>query len=163
MIRCLAHLWKVFRQDRRGTVFVEAIIVLPVITIFAAGVFEFGNVLWQRHQIQVGVRDAARYLARCPADNTCSQAVARNIAFFGKPVVGEAEVPRVPGWPGSATNADFETALSFVELGPDLTAPEIRRIQATGQLTYLPSPWFGALGIGALSLEYSHIQRLIGR
>ena len=163
MICGLQHLWTAFRQDRRGAVFVETIIVLPVITIFAAGVFEFGNVLWQRHQIQVGVRDAARYLARCPADNTCSEQVARNIAFFGKPAVGATEVPRVPNWPTAATTDAFETALAFVELAPDVTAPEIRRIQVTGQLSYQASPWFGALGIEALTLEYTHVQRIIGR
>ena len=82
-----------------GALLTEALIVVPVVTIFAVGILEFGNVFWQRHQVQVGVRDAARYWSRCRGTapfNTCTQDIARNLAFYGNPAGTGA--PRVPGW-----------------------------------------------------------------
>lgn len=153
-----------FRRDERGAVFVEGLIALPVITIFAAGIFELGNVLWQRNQLQVGIRDAARYVARCPDPNSgtsaCDWETARAIAFYGKPAVtvGANEFPRVPGWPGSQTAAE---AISFVYL--DAPGDTVQRIRVTGTHNYPMSGWVGATGIPSITLEYSHVQRIIGR
>jgi len=73
-----------FAFGTEGALLTETLIVVPVITIFAVGILEFGNVFWQRHQVQVGVRDAARYWSRCRAAapfNTCSPEIAQNLAF----------------------------------------------------------------------------------
>ena len=134
---------------------VEAILILPVITIFTAGVLEFGNVLWQRQQLQAGVRDAARYYARCRTSfNVCSEAIARNIAFYATPSPGADTPERVPGWNDP----------SQIEIyGPTPTAvPTTQIITVRGFNQYVPSPWFSALGVSNVTVEYVHEQRFIG-
>mgnify|MGYP000604468180 CR=1 FL=1 len=151
-----------FSQDENGSVLLEALLLLPVLTIFSIGVLEFGNVLWQRHQLQTGVRDAARYWSRCHADQPtgnppfnswCSEAIARNIAFHGNP--GGTGPLRVPGWdePAELTIApnpqpDHPTATDLVTV--------------TGRVEYMGSPLFGALNIPILDIEYTHTERYLG-
>lgn len=154
-----------FRREERGAIFVEALIALPMLTIFAAGIFELGNVLWQRNQLQVGVRDAARYVARCPDPNSstsaCNWQIARAIAFYGRPAVttGTTQTVRVPGWPAPGSNGAAE--LTFVYLPPN--AQGFDRIRVTGRHEYNMSGWVGATGLPSITLEYSHVQRMIGR
>lgn len=152
------------RQDL-GTVLTETIIAVPLLTILAIGMLEFGNILWQRHQMEVGVRDAARYWARCrptvpTATGTadfmpCEIDIAKNIAFFGNPA-GTGPW-RVPGWDGSETE--------HLEITPTTppgvpTATDV--VQATGQFDYRGSPLIGALNLGTITLSYTHEQRYIG-
>ncbi len=71
-----------------GAVLTEALVAVPFITLFAAGVLEFGNIFWERMQIDAGLRDAGRYLSRCRPDSgtydpTCNAATAKMIAFYG--------------------------------------------------------------------------------
>lgn len=134
---------------------VEGLLVFPVITLFTAGILEYGNMLWQRHQLQVGVRDAARYYARCRTTfNSCNKSIAQNIAFYGKPLATGNDVERVPGW---------NDAAQLVISDPVATATfDVSIITATGTTTYEPSPWFNALGINSIELSYTHEQRFIG-
>lgn len=53
------RLWR----DRQGASLLEFTVVLPFLLAFGLGVLEFGNLLYQYHQVTTGVRDAARYLA----------------------------------------------------------------------------------------------------
>ncbi|MBT8458711.1 MAG: pilus assembly protein, partial [Boseongicola sp.] len=52
-------------KEQDGVVLVEALLALPILSLITFGILEFGNVMWQRQQLQVGVRDAARYWTRC--------------------------------------------------------------------------------------------------
>lgn len=143
-------------REERGSVLTEALIILPVIVIFTAGVLEFGNVLWQRQQLQAGVRDAARYYARCrPTFNICSKDIARNIAFYGTPTPVIGTTPeRVPGWsdPTELTVSDPQGTMD----------PTTTVITVTGSNVYQASPWFAAFGINEITVEYTHQQRYIG-
>lgn len=49
-------------RDQNGIVQVETLLVVPLLTF---GIFELGNMMWQRQQLQVGVRDGARHQRRC--------------------------------------------------------------------------------------------------
>lgn len=146
--------------EEKGAIFVEALIILPVMTIFAAGIMEFGNVLWQRHQMQTGVRDAARYMARC-SQTTCSEDIARAIAFVGQPSY-QGSTKRIPNWPDEA-NQSASDALEIFFLDSEIVSPDVPRVAVRGRLNYEPSPWYGALGINLITLEYVHVQRNIGR
>ena len=53
-------------QDSRGTAVLEMAIMTPVLLIIGLGVLEFGNLMFKRHLIEGGVRDAARYLSGMP-------------------------------------------------------------------------------------------------
>lgn len=82
---------------------VETVLVLPVLVVVVAAILEIGNIFWQYQQLQTGVADAARYMARCPAPSpdfapTCSAAIARNIAVFGVIAPTSNAIARVPGW-----------------------------------------------------------------
>ncbi len=144
-----------FSSDLRGAVLTEALLVFPFIIIFSVGILEFGNVLWQRHQLQTGVRDAARYLARCSDSPTfgapCDLQVARNIAFYGSPDGTASGTQRVPGW-------DHETELS-------VTYPVrggIRMVVVSAAVDYIDSPLFGMLAVPGFQIEYAYMQRYIG-
>lgn len=146
------------RED--GSVLVEALIVVPVFTIFAVGVLEFGNVLWQRNQLQVGVRDAARYWSRCSPDaigswlgGPCSVATARNIFVYGNPA-GTGN-PRVPGWETTSVLTFSPTSLPSIPTDSDI-------IEVNGSAPYDGSPAFGVLGIPNITIRYAHRERYFG-
>ena len=145
-----------FRDDQRGAILVEALVVLPVLIVLSFGLIEFGNILWQRMQLQVGVRDAARYWSRCSNvinGQTCSQDIARNIAFYGQPTVSSYE--RVVGW-------DDASELTITpETPPALGGPE-DVITVTGRTVYQGSPLVGIVIDSALTMEYSYQMRFIG-
>ena len=139
---------------------VEALIVVPVFTLFALGVLEFGNVLWQRNQLQVGVRDATRYWARCSPNvagswpgGPCNLTIARNILVYGNP--GGTGNPRVPGWDDDAVLTVEPATIPSVPTASDL-------VEMNGSAIYNGSPLFSALGISEITLNYAHQERYIG-
>lgn len=86
-------------RDQQGAILVEALVVLPFMIVLVFVILEFGNMLWQRLQVQTGVREAARYWSRCPDDfSSCSETIARNIAFYGHPLGSSGGTLRMPGW-----------------------------------------------------------------
>ena len=96
-----------FFRNEQGAVLAEALIAFPVLTVLSFGLLEFGNLMWQRQQLQSGVRDAARYWSKCrPATvnyaATCNETTARNIAFYGDPRGAGYGQLRVPGWDNSS-------------------------------------------------------------
>ena len=147
--------WKrLFWNDDDGTILAEALLVIPVVTIFAVGILEFGNVFWQRHLLEVAVRDAARYWARCkPTFMPCTEAIATNIALFGNPA-GDGLL-RVPNWDGT-------DSLTFDPAVPVANPSASDTVLVIGEMTYYPSPLFGMLNIGDVTITYSHQERYYG-
>ena len=156
MLQKFFQLFSRFRGNQDGSILVEAIVVVPIITIFAVGVIEFGNVFWQRHQIESGVRDAARFWSRCRLGfMSCDQSTAKNIAMYAVPVPTGSTPQRVPGWtdPNSMTITPVSTPAS-PNSGDIVTVTVSHQYQA--------SPLFSMLGIGSLTFQISHQQRYIG-
>lgn len=150
-----------FWSKEDGAVLAEALIAVPFVALFAAGILEFGNIFWERMQIDAGLRDAGRYMARCrpepPASAppvvyrpTCNEVTAKMIAFYGTQSPEAGARLRVPGW------------------GPDLAAITVVPVDADGKTTistshlYQTSPLFGWLGIAAVTITSSHEERYIG-
>jgi uncharacterized RDD family membrane protein YckC len=140
-------------RDQSGAVLAEAIIVIPFVTLFSVGILEFGNMFWQKEQIEVGLRDAARYVARCQTNVSFAAAcniatAAPNIAFYGTPAPGDDDGLRVPGW------------------GPDLGDITIMSaggvIRASTSHVFVNSPLFGWLGLDAITITAFHEERYIG-
>jgi len=145
-----------FLWGTEGALLTETLIVVPVVTIFSVGILEFGNVFWQRHQVQVGVRDAARYWSRCRGIapfNTCSQTIARNLAFYGNPAGTGA--PRVPGWTTAA-------GLTITPAVPPSNPPRNALVTVTGTHVYTGSPLMRLIDLEAFSFSYTHNQRYMG-
>jgi hypothetical protein len=156
-IRLIGRKLRSFAGGTQGTLLTEALIVVPVVTIFAVGILEFGNVFWQRHQVQVAVRDVARYWARCrdtvPFD-TCDLETAHNLAFYGKPIADPAtDALRIPGW----SDVDDLSIDRLPEASEDPTL-----VRVTGTHTYTGSPLMRLLQIEAFDFSYTHEQRYIG-
>ena len=155
-IRLIGRRLRSFAAGTQGALLTETLIVVPVVTIFAVGILEFGNVFWQRHQVQVAVRDAARYWARCRQDDvfiTCTDRIARDLAFYGNPR-GEGP-PRIVGW------VNDEALVIEPEVPPSNPgADDIVRV--TGIHTYTGSPLMRLLQIEAFDFSYTHEQRYIG-
>ena len=150
---------KRFVSEERGVVLIETLLAVPVLTLLAFSILEFGNMMWQREQLQTGVKDAARYWARCRPTGaggstfmSCDIATARRIAFTGLPSGG---VVRVPGW-------DAASELTITPLTPPGTPSSTDLVTVQGTVTYQGSPWFNALISNNIQLGYYHQTRYLG-
>ena len=143
---CLAG----FFAEQRGVAMTEAIIVVPFLTFFAVGVIEFGALFWQREQIETGLRDAARYMARCPHPIATCEATASNLAYYGSSASTPAE--RVPGWNDTNSPITFTVTTGVSQ---DI-------VTAWTAHDLVNSPLFNYLGIGPISISADHNQRLMG-
>ncbi|TPK34269.1 pilus assembly protein [Mesorhizobium sp. B2-5-4] len=158
MITRLQRFFVRFHRDERGAVLAEALIIVPFVTLFSVGILEFGNMFWEKEQIETGLRDAARYLSRCQPSNPlsgyvsqCSQAVARRIAYYGTSDPAATDL-RVSGWDPSGSAIDFAT----------VTRAGKQVVVASTSHAYSSSPLFGWLGIGNITIEAYHEERYIG-
>lgn len=144
-----------FLRREDGAVIAEALIAVPFVTLFAVGILEFGNVFWERMQIESGLRDAGRYMARCRPTSptytaTCSAATAKMIAFYGTQTPSAGAPLRVPDW------------------GPDAADITISGPDADGTITlatshlYVSSPLFGWLNIPDIRFGSYHEERYSG-
>jgi hypothetical protein len=134
-----------FLCDEQGIAMTEAIIVVPFLTFMAISVLEFGSILWQRQQIETGLRDASRYMARCRHDVGVCQGVARNLAYYGSSAATTRE--RVRGWNAS------RSPLTFGDAGSPGTLVSV-------STTHLVpgTPLFSALGIDNITVSANHNQ-----
>lgn len=102
-------------DDIRGTAVLEMAFMTPVLLTIGLGVMEMGNLVYKRHLIQNGVRDAARYVAGVQG---CNSTAGSFLAARG--TIDNSGPLRVPGW----TEADVtitcpstaSTAFEGVEL-----------------------------------------------
>ncbi len=148
-----------FAKDERGVVLIETLLAIPVLTLLALGILEFGNMMWQRQQLQSGVKDAARYWARCrPLTATgtaympCDLGTARLIAFTGHPDGG---VARVPGW-------DDASELTITPATPPTVPNDTSLVTVTGTVIYDPSPFFGTFYRAPITMSYWYQTRYLG-
>ena len=127
---------------------VETLITLPVFVIFLAGILEFGALLFTKHQVETGLRDASRYLARCPTDPAfgCTTAIAVNIALNGSPAGGS---PRVAYWSSGDITITPATGLGTP-------------VRVSTDFNYSGSPIIGFLGIANIRITAFHEDRFIG-
>lgn len=154
----LTQISKSFANDRKGVVLVEAMLALPVLLLLAVGILEFGTMMWQRQQVQAGVRDAARYWSRCrPVANgaaymPCTISNAQNIAIYGNPAgTGDA---RVPGW--------IPSEVTIIPASPP-TVPDATDIVTVSTTTaYEGSPLFRAVLSGTVDMGYWVQMRYVG-
>ncbi len=156
MMRLRSLFSRKFAASESGVVMTEAILAVPFITLLSVGVLEFGAVLWEREQIQTGLRDAARYVARCrtsasnPAVPASCEGYARNLAYTAT-IDGSGSL-RVAGWTAGTSNVVF----TYPALGGD------NGVTATTTHQMITSPLFGFLGIDALTVTLAHTQRKVG-
>lgn len=154
-----------FFCSEKGAALVETTLLLPVILALSAGVLEFSNLFYKKLLIEAGLRDAARYWARCPTIGgfSCSKTIAQNIAVYGSPGVG---TPRVSGWlPGDVVVDDttYSTPNPIVSGEPLFRGPaNIITVHVSTTFTYSGTSLLNYIGIGNVTLNGAHEERFIG-
>ena len=63
--------FRALSRDQRGAALVEATILAPIMLILFLGVFEFSWFFYQQQLVEIGIRDAARYLSRNDLSTMC--------------------------------------------------------------------------------------------
>lgn len=140
-------------------VLVETLIALPVLVLISLTFLEFGNMMWQRQQLQAGVKDAARYWARCrPSTATgsafmnCSENTARLIAFTGSPTGGPT---RVPGWDN---DSELTIGPTTLPTSPDETS----LVTVEGTVEFQATPVTARIIPSGITISYYHQTRYLG-
>ena len=158
MMRRIRSLLAGLHRDTQGAVLAETIVVVPFVTLFSVGILEFGNMFWQKEQIETGLRDAARYLSRCqPSSPTsgfvsqCSETIARRIAYYGSPSAS-ATAQRVTGWTPARSPITFQYPIRNGQ----------KVVVAQSSLLYSASPLFGWLNLDAITIQAYHEERYVG-
>lgn len=147
-----------FVKDQRGAVLLETLIAVPVLTVVTFAIMEFGSLMWQRQQLQVGVRDAARYWSRCKPSfsSGCSMQRALNIAFYGNPEGTGAN--RVPDWDNLVVTTELVITPAVPPLEP--TASDIVLVQ--GRVIYKGTPLYSAVFGSGFEIGYFYTMRYQG-
>lgn len=71
-------------RDDDGSTLVEVALLLPVLVLLAAGVFELGRAIYSHHALSKSTRDASRFLARVADPNDVAfQSLAANYVRTG--------------------------------------------------------------------------------
>ena len=160
--RILTIMW----GDEQGTALVEATLLTPVVLALVLGVFEFAWYFYQQQAIEVGLRDAARYIARIApsSDPTCSSGdwpSAQYLATTGSVDTTNTN-QRVRGWtPGQVNFTCLALPNTGGYLGGDGT--NIYVVQASTNFTALSLGFLGYLGVNPKTIPISHQERTIGR
>jgi len=164
MLTALKQIIRRFKRDENGTALVEMAIVTPFVLLLSAGVFEFSNILYTRMLLDAGVRDAARYMARCSTDwNTCS-GYAINLAVNGAITGGSA---RVGGWTTAQVTIRKSQSLQAIDsaTGTELYLSPTSTVDVVEVSTTYPYADLGLwsyLGFGQLNLTVFHQERVFG-
>jgi hypothetical protein len=143
--------------DERGSSLVETAVVVPFLLVLGLGVSEFGNVLYNHHLVDTGVRDAARYLARFRQPET-RETEAKQLAVTGSTTGG---TKRVAWWDSDDVSISYKAIANPTGAyrGPD----PIRVVQVETNVTYGGVGFLGFLGLGdSLTFSIAHEERVIG-
>ncbi|ESY41430.1 TadE/TadG family type IV pilus assembly protein [Mesorhizobium sp. RSR380A] len=163
MIR-LRQITRRFRGDENGAALVEVALIVPLMLLLSAGVFELSNILNTRLLLEAGVEDGARYMARCNDTNWANcVTLGTNLAVNGT-VTGS--IARVKGW----TNGQVTVTKSFadavdVSTGTELYLSSTSTVDVVEVSTSFPYSDLGLwsyLGFGALTITVSHQERVFG-
>ncbi|TJW11880.1 MAG: pilus assembly protein [Mesorhizobium sp.] len=165
-----------FRRDRRGAVLVEMTLITPLMLILSAGVFEFGNLIHDKLLMEAGLSDASRFAARCNSQLytqagltiDCAD-IAANIAVFGN-AAGTGS-PRISGWQKSGLTSYATVTIAAPASCHDAvvagvtkyrsTTAQVCIVRAVGSYPYTGVGMLSFIGIGPITLNGSHEERLI--
>ena len=157
-------------RDNDGSALVESAVLVPLLCVLLFGVYEFSWFFYQQHIAAIGVRDAARYLAR--VSNPCDErsamwpielAHARNLATTGS-IRGDAA--RIKGWVAAMV------VLRCTAINNPAASTGLRAYRGGGDVIYVitastsfadPSlGFFAFLRLAPPVISVSHSERVIG-
>src|SRR5688572_15717585 len=100
-----------FLADRRGSMTVEFIAIVPLFIAALLFGFEFGRAFWAYDVVTRDVRAAVRYLSRATPYNAAAQTQATNVAKTGLPGGTALHFP----WTNAATVVYSEATFSAAD------------------------------------------------
>lgn len=149
-------------RDRRGAALVEFTLLAPLLIGLMCGLGEFGAALRQYHVMEKGVRDAARFLSRSPADAPCPSAsagwpgaVAEAQTLALKGTTDNTKPPLLAGWSDPAT---VSVTVSCADNGGSAWhgPPQLPIVTVTATAPYADLGMLEALGLTAPTLRVAH-------
>ncbi|WP_027152098.1 TadE/TadG family type IV pilus assembly protein [Mesorhizobium sp. WSM2561] len=157
------HIIRRFQGDENGAALVEVAIAAPFVLLLSAGVFEFSNILNTRLLLEAGVKDAARYMARCNGTTWANcETYGKNLAVNAAITGGSA---RVSGWSTSQVTVSKNSYAAIDGSGNELylsSTGTVDVVQVSTSLPYTDVGLWGYLGFGALTITVSHQERVFG-
>lgn len=171
MLKLATRHLKKFRRDQRGAVLVEMTLITPLMLVLSAGVFEFGNLIHDKLLMEAGLSDGARFAARCNSQIYTDAGltaidcagIATNIAVFGN-VAGSGNA-RVAGWQTSNVTVTIGTGCHAAVVNGVTqyrsTTAQVCIVQASGTYPYTGVGMLSFIGIGPITLNGSHQERLM--
>jgi hypothetical protein len=157
-------------RDNNGSALVESAVLVPLLFALLFGVYEFSWFFYQQHLAAIGVRDAARYLARVsnPCDERSAawpleQANARTLATTGS-VRGNSA--RLKGWTSAMVvlrctainNPAGPTGLRAYRSGSEV----VYVITASTSFVDPSLGFFAFLHLAPPVISVSHSERVVG-
>jgi Flp pilus assembly protein TadG len=157
--RPLNALWR----DTEGSALLEATILTPVLLVLFLGAYEFSWYFNRQQMVEVGVRDAARYLGAA-SPNPCSDSTlltqAKNLATTGLIIPSFTSTPRVPGW----STTDVSISCTTIDNTANTyycpaTPPNCYSVTVQTSFADPSLGFFSFLGVGTPNLSFSHTER----
>ncbi len=154
------HKLKALIRCNQGTSIIELAVILPVLVTIGLGMIEFGNMLYQYHLINVGVRDAARYLAGLE-QTAANETSARNIATTGEVSGG---TNRVSWWNTSSVSVSHTQLANNDGSGNKIFrgGDTITMVTVSTSVQYQSLGFLGTLNLGNFNLAAQHEERVYG-
>lgn len=154
-----------FIGDQSGATMVEMTLLAPFLIVLSAGVFEFANYFHDRHLVQAGVRDAARYYARCrrsDATAAACAAAAQQIAVFGA-----GGTARVTGWTTDDVTVAIDKTIAVTvdedgNVNHRSQYPNVLVVEVSTAIDYTGVGFVAFLGIGGIEISGAHQERVLG-
>lgn len=152
-----------FRASEGGAALVEMTLITPFMLLLAAGVFEFSNIMHSKLLIETGLRDGARYIARCYHGNTLGSCQTNGVAIAANGGTGTA---RVPHWSVGNITVTYQTIPITVDANGlqnyRTSSSQVRIVRMSTNYAYTGTGLWDFLGFGALTLPAAHEERVVG-
>ena len=153
-----------FLSHESGAAAIEAAIIMPFLILLGAGVFEYGNVMYNQDLIQNGVRDAARYLTRVRDLTDDEKTMAKQIALSS---VGNASSAAASWWQADQIKITVTPIPNGTHpaTGQRLyrSGDNVRVIRVETATSYPGMGMLRVLGRSSLTLSAAHEERYVGQ
>lgn len=169
-----------FWRNEHGGSLLEFTLVVPFMFALGLGVFEFGNLFFQYHMIDAGVRDASRYLGSMDRTVAVATTNARRIAVCGNVSTCSAESDkRVSWWPadigdmntvvkikycidGTASGDAIDDCACATHASLEAGTFAAAKVCVSADIDYEQLGFLDYLGLGPITITAKHEQRYFG-
>ncbi|WP_281842653.1 TadE/TadG family type IV pilus assembly protein [Sinisalibacter aestuarii] len=158
------HIATHFRRDERGAALVEFAIALPLVLVVFATIVEGSRLFWSYQATVAGVRDAARYVARVAATDSCSP----EASFAGYKEDVELIVRNAMAqnslFPSGVLVSDVEPELVCVDGDFRISPAPVAQVTATLAVTFPFAGVFALVGssLGSITTTVTDQSRVFG-